>query len=186
VSQPTRTAQLKKLEDALRLRLLGGRKRIVRNLLPMPEPVLTRFEYGAARRAGGGRWNAAAWMRIAALLRRSFNRGPSRLPRKGRSSPIIARDRDASKRVCLDSNRSACQRYFTGMIIGYPFGVTTVINHLCMSVLLVLDAQCTYAALSGGEYAVTVKPGFMGIDCLPISCMTPVPSSTYASSGPGW
>jgi hypothetical protein len=86
----------------------------------------------------------------------------------------------------LDSNRSACRRYFTGMIIGYPFGVITVITHLCMSVLLVLDAQCTYAALSGGEYAVTVKPGFMGIDGLPISCMTPVPSSTYASSCPGW
>ena len=60
------------------------------------------------------------------------------------------------------SNRSACRRYFTGMIIGYPFGVITVITHLCMSVLLVLDAQCTYAALSGGEYAVTVKPDFMG------------------------
>jgi hypothetical protein len=103
----------------------------------------------------------------------------SRLPRKGRSSPIIARDRDAP-------NRNACRHYFTGMIIGYPFGVTTVINHLCMSVLLVLDAQCTYAALSDGEYAVTVKPGFMGIDGLPISCMTPVPSSTYASSCPGW
>src|ERR1700680_4616364 len=86
----------------------------------------------------------------------------------------------------LDSNRSACRRYFTGMIIGYPFGVTTVINHLCMSILLVLDAQCTYAALSGGEYAVTVKPGFMGIDGLPISCMTPVPSNTDASSCPGW
>jgi hypothetical protein len=90
----------------------------------------------------------------------------SRLPRKGRSSPIIARDQDAPKRGYLDSNRSACRRYFTGMIIGYPFGVTTVINHLCMSGLLVLDAQCTYAALSGGEYALTVKPGFMGIDGL--------------------
>ena len=42
-------------------------------------------------------------------------------------SPIIARDRDASKREYLDSYRSACRRYFTGMIIGYPFGVTTVI-----------------------------------------------------------
>ena len=40
VSQPTRTAQIKKLEDALRLRLLGGRRRMVRNLLPMPERVL--------------------------------------------------------------------------------------------------------------------------------------------------
>jgi hypothetical protein len=94
VSQPTRTAQIKRLEDALQLLLLGGCTRIVRNRLPMPERVLTRFEYGAARRAGGGRWNAAAWMRIAALLRRSFNRGPSHLPRKGRSSPIVARDRD--------------------------------------------------------------------------------------------
>ena len=159
---------------------------MVHNLLPMQERVLTGSEYGEARRAGGGRWNAAAWMRIAALPRRSFNRGPSHLPRKERSSPIIARDWDAPKRGYLDSKRSACRRYFTGMIIGYPFGVTTVINHLCMSVLLVLDAQCTYAALAGGEYAVTVKPGFMGIDGLPISCMTPVPSSTYASSCPGW
>ena len=90
----------------------------------------------------------------------------SRLQLKGRSSPIIERDQDPPKRGYLDSNRSACRRYFTGMIIGYPFGVTTVINHLCMSVLPVLDAQCTYAALSGGEYAVTVKPGFMGIDGL--------------------
>jgi hypothetical protein len=64
---------------------------------------------------------------------------------------------------------------------GYPFGVTTVINHLCMSFLLVLVAQCTYVGLSAGEYALTVKPGFMGIDGLPNSCMTPVPSSTYAS-----
>ena len=40
VSQPTRTAQIKKLEDALRLRLLGGRRRMVRNLLPMPERAL--------------------------------------------------------------------------------------------------------------------------------------------------
>ena len=102
------------------------------------------------------------------------------------SSPIVKRDQDAPKRGYLDSNRSARRRYFTGMIIGYPFGVITVINHLCMSVLLVLDAQCTYAALSGGEYAVTVKPGLMGIDGLPNSCMTPVPSSTYASSCPGW
>src|SRR6202163_3727499 len=75
---------------------------------------------------------------------------------------------------------------FTGIIIGYPFGVTTVINPLCMSVLLVLVAQCTYAGLSAGEYALTVKPGFMGIDGLPNSYMTPVPSSTYASSCPGW
>jgi hypothetical protein len=57
--------------------------RIVRNLLPMPERVLTGFEYGAARRAGGGRWNAAALMRIAALLRRSFNRGPAVFRGKG-------------------------------------------------------------------------------------------------------
>jgi hypothetical protein len=34
------TAQNQEAEDALRLRLLGGRRRIVRNLLPMPEPVL--------------------------------------------------------------------------------------------------------------------------------------------------
>jgi DNA-binding transcriptional LysR family regulator len=40
VSQPTRTAQIKKLEDALRLRLLGGRRRTERNLLPMSERVL--------------------------------------------------------------------------------------------------------------------------------------------------
>jgi DNA-binding transcriptional LysR family regulator len=40
VSQPTWTAQIKKLEDTLRLRLLGGRRRMVRNLLPMPERVL--------------------------------------------------------------------------------------------------------------------------------------------------
>jgi hypothetical protein len=101
-------------------------------------------------------------------------------------SPIIARDRDAPKHGYLNSNLSACLRYFTGMIIEYRFGITTVINHLCMSVLLVLDAQCTYAGLSGGEYALTVKPGFMGIDGLPNSCMTPVPASTYASSCPGW
>ena len=127
-------------------------------------------------------WRSADRRAAASLLQPRT----SGLPRKGRSSPIVARDRDAPKRVCLDSNRSAYRRYFTGMIIGYPFGVTTVINHLCMSVLLVLDAQCTYAALSGGEYALTVKPGFMGIDGLPNSCMTPVPSSTYASSCPGW
>jgi DNA-binding transcriptional LysR family regulator len=40
VSQPTRTAQIKKLEDALRLLLLGGRRRMERDLLPMPERVL--------------------------------------------------------------------------------------------------------------------------------------------------
>jgi hypothetical protein len=45
------------------------------------------------------------------------------------------------------------------MIIGYPFGISTVMNYLCMSVLLVMDAQCTYAGLSGGEHALTVKPG---------------------------
>jgi len=84
------------------------------------------------------------------------------------------------------SNRSACRRYFTGMIIGYPFGVTTVINHLCMLVLLVLVAQCTYAGLSAGEYALTVTPGFMGIDGLPNSRIPPVRSSTYASSCSGW
>jgi DNA-binding transcriptional LysR family regulator len=40
LSQPPRTAQIKKLEDALRLLLLGGRRRMERNLLPMPERVL--------------------------------------------------------------------------------------------------------------------------------------------------
>jgi hypothetical protein len=89
VSQPTRTAQIKKFKDALRSRLLGGRRRMAHNLLPMKERVLTGSEYGEARRAGGGRWYAAAWMRIAALPRRSFNLGPSRLPRKERPSPII-------------------------------------------------------------------------------------------------
>ena len=98
--------QIKKFKDALRSRLLGGRRRMVHNLLPMPERVLKGSEYGEARRAGGGRWNAAAWMQIAALPRRSFNLGPSRLPRKERSSPIIARDWDAPKRGYLDSKRS--------------------------------------------------------------------------------
>jgi hypothetical protein len=65
------------LKDALWLLLLGGRRRMLRNLLPMPERVLTGSEYGAVRRAGGGRRNAAAWMRIAALPRRSFNRRPA-------------------------------------------------------------------------------------------------------------
>jgi hypothetical protein len=176
VSQPTPTAQIKTLEDVLRLRLFGRRRRIERNryraerVLQDLDTVLLDVRDVALKRRGV--------VRIAALPRPSL---PSPV------SPIIARAiRDAPKRGYLDSDRTACRRYFTGMIIGYPFGVTTVINHLCMSVLLVLDAQCTYAALSGGEYAVTVKPGFMGIDGLPISCMTPVPSSTYASSCPGW
>jgi hypothetical protein len=40
VSQPTWTAQMKKLEDARLLRPFGGRRRTVRNLLPMPERAL--------------------------------------------------------------------------------------------------------------------------------------------------
>jgi hypothetical protein len=55
-------------------------------------------------------------------------------------SSIIARGTRLNTGI-WDSNRSACRRYFAGMIIGYLFGVTTVINHLRMSVLLVLDAQ---------------------------------------------
>src|ERR1700730_8600467 len=106
-------------------------------------------------------------------------------PALARFSDHCARWGRAQTRV-LGFDRSACRRYFTGMIIGYPFGVTTVINHLCMSVLLVLVAQCTYAGLSAGEYALIVKPGFMGIDGLPYSCMTAVPCSTYASACPGW
>jgi hypothetical protein len=77
VSQPTRTAQIKKLEGELRLRLLGGRWRMVRNLLPMPERVLQDLNTVQLDVQGGGRWNAAAWMPIAALPRRSFNRLPA-------------------------------------------------------------------------------------------------------------
>jgi hypothetical protein len=105
-------------------------------------------------------------MRIAALPRLSFNRLPAVFRGKG---------------VRLRSLRAIGTRL--NGVLGFE---TTVINHLCMSVLLVLVAQCTYAGLSAGEYALTVKPGFMGIDGLPNSYMTPVPSSTYASSCPGW
>ena len=105
---------------------------------------------------------------------------------KERSSPIVECDQDAPKRGYVDLNRNACRRYFTGMIIGYPLGVTTVTNRLCMLVLLVLVAQCTYAGLSAGEYALTVTPGFMGIDGLPNSRIPPVRSSKYASSCSGW
>jgi hypothetical protein len=180
----SRRGRRQKLEAALRLRLLGDRRRMVRNLLPMPKRVLQDLNTvhldvrevvaGVPRRGCGSPRHRAA---------PSTADQPS--PWKRRSS-IIARNRDAPKRGYLDSNRNACQPYFTGMIIGYPFGVITVITHRCMSVLLVLDAQCTYAGLSGGEYALTVKPRFMGIDGLPNSCMTPVPSSTYARSCPGW
>jgi hypothetical protein len=91
---------------------------------------------------------------------------------------------DTPKHGTWDSNRSACWRYFAGMIIGYLFGVTTVVNHHRVSVLLVLDAQCTYAALSAGEYAVTVNRlyGHRRLACF---MHDPVPSSTYASSCQG-
>ena len=104
---------------------------MVRNLLPMPERVLQDLN---TVQLDVHEWSLEccgvdADRRAAASLLQPRTSG---LPRKGRSSPIVARDRDAPKRVCLDSNRSACRRYFTGMIIGYPFGVTTVINHLCI------------------------------------------------------
>jgi DNA-binding transcriptional LysR family regulator len=59
VSQPTRTAQIKKFKYALRLRLLGGRRRIERDRYRCRARP-TESEYGAARRAGRGRWSAAA------------------------------------------------------------------------------------------------------------------------------
>jgi hypothetical protein len=40
VSQPTWTVQIKKLEDALLLDPFGDRRRMVRNLVPMPERAL--------------------------------------------------------------------------------------------------------------------------------------------------
>jgi hypothetical protein len=80
-------------------------------------------------------------MRIAALPRCSFNRLPAVFRGRGVRLRSLRAVGDAPKRGCLDSNRSACRRYFTGMIIGYPFGVITVITHLCTSVLLALDAQ---------------------------------------------
>jgi len=137
VSQPARTAKIKK--DAAQLGLLSGRRRMERNLLPIAERVLdpntVQFDVqtGPLERRG-----LDADRRAAALL---LQPATSRLPRKGRSSSIIARGRGRAETGCLDSNRSACRRYFTGMIIGYPFGVITVITHLCTSVLLALDAQ---------------------------------------------
>jgi hypothetical protein len=66
---------MKRLEDARLLRPFGGRRRMVRNLLPMPECALqdpNTLQLDIQGMAAG-----VAWMRIAALPRRCFNRGPA-------------------------------------------------------------------------------------------------------------
>jgi hypothetical protein len=81
VSQSTWTAQIKKLEDPRLLRPFGGRRPMVRNLLPMPERApqdLNTVQLDVQGVAAG-----VAWMRIAALPRRSFNRGPALFSGKG-------------------------------------------------------------------------------------------------------
>ena len=81
VSQPTWTAQIKKLEDARLLRPFCGHRRMVRNLLPMPERALqdlNTVQLDVQEAAAG-----VAWMRIAALPRRSFKRGPALFSGKG-------------------------------------------------------------------------------------------------------
>jgi hypothetical protein len=89
VSQPARTAKIKK--DAAQLGLLSGRRRMERNLLPIAERVLdpntVQFDVqtGPLERRG-----LDADRRAAALL---LQPATSRLPRKGRSSSIIARGR---------------------------------------------------------------------------------------------
>ena len=94
VSQPARTAQIKKFKDALRLRLLGGRRRMIQRC----RNASYRIRIRCSSTCRWGRWSAAAWMRIAALPRLSFNRLPAVFRGKGVLLQIIARDRDAPKR----------------------------------------------------------------------------------------
>jgi hypothetical protein len=79
VSQPARTAQIKKFKDALRSRLLGGRRRIMQRCRNASYRIRIRCSSTCRR----GRWSAAAWMQIAALPRLSFNRLPAVFRGKG-------------------------------------------------------------------------------------------------------
>jgi hypothetical protein len=74
-----RSRRGQKFKDALRLRLLGGRRRMIQRCRNASYRIRIRCSSTCRR----GRWNAAAWMRIAALPRLSFNRLPAVFCGKG-------------------------------------------------------------------------------------------------------
>jgi uncharacterized protein YjiS (DUF1127 family) len=93
VSQPTWTAQIKKLEDPRLLRPFGDRRRMVRNLLPMPERALqdlNTVQLDVQEAAAG-----APWRGCGSLCYRVAPSADQPSSAERRSSPILEPDQDA-------------------------------------------------------------------------------------------